>query len=82
MTLVENLHQNHRRDIAVEEPTSRRRLGFTLSMELRIVLGILAVLGIWGLMIASFGVPALVWPMKVIVPSMIAGLVLLTRGLI
>lgn len=52
-----------------------------ISSETKIVLIILAVLSLWGLAILTFGVAALVWPMKIIVPGMILGLVLLTRGL-
>ncbi len=54
---------------------------FPLSMEAKIVLGILAVIALWGLAIFTFGVPALVWPMAVIVPGLVLSLVLLTWGM-
>ena len=54
---------------------------FPLGLEARILLIILALISLWALAIFTFGVPALVWPMKVIVPSMILGLVLLTWGM-
>lgn len=41
----------------------------------------IGVLGLWGLAIFNFGVPALVWPMMLIVPSLVLGLVLLTLGM-
>ncbi len=54
---------------------------FPLSTEAKIVLAILAVMAIWGLAIFTFGIPALVWPMKLIVPGLILSLVLLTWGM-
>ena len=58
----------------------RSRL-FTMSMEAKIVWGILAAVAIWGLAIFSFGVPALVFPMALIVPGIVLSLVLLTWGM-
>jgi hypothetical protein len=57
------------------------KLFFPLSTEAKIVLAILTVIALWGLAIFTFGVPALVWPMKVIVPGLILSLVLLTWGM-
>lgn len=54
---------------------------YPLSTEAKIVLLILAVVAIWGFAIFTFGVPALVWPMKLIVPGLILSLVLLTWGM-
>ena len=44
-------------------------------------LATVAVVALWGVAIAAFGVPALVWPMKLIVPGMIVALVALTWGM-
>ena len=57
------------------------RSSFTLSLEAKILLVILAVLTLWALAILTFGIPALVWPMKVMVSSIVLGLVLLTWGM-
>lgn len=57
------------------------KLFFPLSTEAKIVLAILLVVALWGLAIFTFGVPALVWPMKLIVPALIVSLVLLTWGM-
>jgi hypothetical protein len=51
------------------------------STEGRILLVMALLLTLWGLAIFTFGVPALVWPMKLIVPGMIVALVLLTWGM-
>ena len=51
------------------------------SRETKIALAAIAAVLLWGLAIAVFGVPALVWPMKLIVPGMIMGLVALTWGM-
>ncbi|MDJ0628653.1 MAG: hypothetical protein QNJ44_10375 [Rhodobacter sp.] len=46
-----------------------------------ILLVTLLLLALWGLTILGFGIPALVWPMKLIVPSLVVALVLLTWGM-
>lgn len=51
---------------------------FPLSLEMKILLVIFAVLAFWGLAIFTLGLPAFVWPMKVIVPGMVLGLVVMT----
>ena len=58
-----------------------RNMFFPLSTEAKIVLAMLGVVALWGLAIFTFGVPALVWPMKLIVPGLILSLVLLTWGM-
>ncbi len=50
----------------------------TLSTETKIALMVLALLAVWGMAILAFGVPALVWPMKLVVPGIIATLVAIT----
>lgn len=52
-----------------------------LSVETKIVLALLTIVVLWGLAIFTFGVPALVWPMKIIVPGLVLSLVLLTWGM-
>ncbi len=47
----------------------------------RILAVTLTLLAVWGMAIATLGVPALVWPMMLIVPAMVAGLVVLTQGM-
>ena len=51
-----------------------------LSGEAKIVLAILTLVSLWGIAILTFGYPAIIIPMKIIVPSMFVGLVLLTWG--
>ena len=53
-----------------------------LNLEAKIVIAVLIILSLWGLAILTFGVPALVWPMKLIVPTMVLGLALLVVGLL
>ena len=47
----------------------------------KVVLAVLLALVLWGTAIATIGVPALVWPMKLIVPGLILGLVALVWNL-
>ena len=58
-----------------------RSFFFPMSMEAKIVLGLITLVALWGLAIFTFGVPALVWPMKIIVPGIVVSLVLLTWGM-
>lgn len=58
-----------------------RNFFFPMSMEAKIVLGLITLVALWGLAIFTFGVPALVWPMKIIVPGIVVSLVLLTWGM-
>ncbi len=51
------------------------------STETKLALAVLALVAVWALAVAIFGVPALVWPMKLIVPGMVLGLVALTWGM-
>lgn len=51
-----------------------RPLGATAKFLL-VVFGLLA---LWGVAILSFGIPALVWPMKLIVPACVITLVAIT----
>ena len=55
-----------------------RNFFFPISMEAKIVLALITLVALWGLAIFTFGVPALVWPMKIIVPGIVVSLVLLT----
>ena len=41
----------------------------------------LALVALWAVAIAVFGIPALLWPMKLIVPALLIGLVALTWGM-
>ena len=50
------------------------------SKETKILLTVLFLLSLWGVAIATFGIPALVWPMKLIVPTAVVCLILLTAG--
>lgn len=54
---------------------------FPMSIQAKAVCVILSVVALWGFAIFSFGVPALVYPMMLIVPGMVLGLVLLTWGM-
>ena len=54
---------------------------FPLRLETKILLVVFAILALWGLAIFTFGVPALVWPMKLIVPGLVVLLVVLTLGM-
>lgn len=81
MTLAHANPQERRHSSVFRELTSPLSSLSAISSETKIVLTVLAVLSLWGIAILTFGVAALVWPMKIIVPGMILGLVLLTRGL-
>ena len=54
---------------------------FPQSAKAKIMWSVFLLLTLWALAIAIFGVPALVWPMKAIVPTAIIGLVALTWGM-
>ena len=62
----------------LDEVLAPIRLARPLQTETRILLIILAVFALWGLAILTFGVPALVWPMKLIVPACVVMLVVIT----
>ena len=59
-------------------PSRTLHFGLTLSFEAKILLVIFTLLAIWGVAIFTFGIPALLWPMKLIVPALIAMLFVLT----
>lgn len=61
-----------------DTPSRSPRFGVTLSLEAKILLVIFTLLAIWGVAIFTFGIPALLWPMKLIVPALIAMLFVLT----
>ncbi len=61
-----------------DTPSRIPRFGVTLSLEAKILLVIFTLLAIWGFAIFTFGIPALLWPMKLIVPALIAMLFVLT----
>ncbi len=63
---------------ALSEPV--RRL-WPESLEGRILFVILALLTLWAMAILTFGLPAFVYPMKLIVPGMIAMLIVITQGM-
>jgi hypothetical protein len=62
-------------------PTKLARPAFSLSLEAKILLVIFTLLAIWGFAIFTFGFPALLWPMKLIVPALVAMLVVITWGM-
>jgi hypothetical protein len=49
-----------------------------LNSEIKILLIALCVIALWGLAIASFGLPALLWPMKLAVPGLVLLMVVIT----
>lgn len=81
MSLIAPIRQTPIAATVKETIAQWRGYFFPVSMEAKIVIGILTVLGLWGLAIFTFGVPALVWPMMLIVPGVVLGLVLLTLGM-
>ena len=81
MSLIDQIPARSAMKAAKETAITWRDYFFPLSMEAKIVWTILAVLTLWVLAIFTFGVPALVWPMKIIVPGMVLSLVLLTWGM-
>lgn len=81
MSLIDRTALRPHTTMIKEKVMGAPKLFFPLSMEAKIVLAILAVLTLWGLAIFTFGVPALVWPMKLIVPGLVLSLVLLTWGM-
>jgi len=68
-------------DAAKEAAVAFYDLFFPISTQAKIVCALLASIALWGAAIFTFGVPALVYPMMLIVPGMILGLVLLTWGM-
>ncbi len=66
---------------ATEELVAPLRPLIPVTTEAKILLSVLLVLTLWGLAIMTFGVPALVWPMKAIVPLAFAALVAITWGM-
>ena len=78
MSLIDQTRRHTRASTYKEALTDCRGYFFPMSMEAKIVWAILAILALWGIAIFIFGVPALVWPMKIIVPGLVLGLVLLT----
>jgi len=68
-------------DTAKEAAVAFCDLFFPMSTQAKIVCALLATIALWSVAIFSFGVPALVYPMMLIVPGMILGLVLLTWGM-
>ncbi|EBA13869.1 hypothetical protein [Roseobacter sp. CCS2] len=81
MSLIDQVPAQSMINTAKETAAEWRGYFFPVSTEAKIVLTILAVVALWGLAIFTFGVPALVWPMKLIVPGLILSLVLLTWGM-
>ncbi|MEO1364931.1 MAG: hypothetical protein AAFU86_14290 [Pseudomonadota bacterium] len=64
-------------------PRARRTTPFATlawSVEIRILLGVLALLVLWGLAIFTFGYPALIVPALALVPTMFVVLMLITVG--
>lgn len=66
---------------ATEELVAPLRPLMPATAETKILMTVLLVLTLWGLAILTFGVPALVWPMKAIVPLAFAALVAITWGM-
>ena len=81
MSLIEHFPARSMLNTAKETVTEWRAYFFPLGTEAKIVLLMLGVVALWALAIFTFGVPALVWPMKIIVPGLILSLVLLTWGM-
>ncbi len=81
MSLIDQIPARSAINAARETAVVWRGYFFPMSMEAKIVCAILAAVALWGLAIFTFGVPALVWPMKIIVPGMVLSLVLLTWGM-
>ena len=48
--------------------------------ETRLLLAVLAALGLWGIAIATFGYPAIILPALVAVPAMFVTLLVITWG--
>ena len=67
-------------DILPREGRAAPVLKVLTSIEVRILLPLLAVLAVWGLAIATFGYPALIVPVLALVPSMFVVLMLITVG--
>lgn len=81
MTSTDITNFAHRTALPFHKATATVKAVFPLGLEARIILMILAVLSLWALAIMTFGVPALIWPMTVIVPTLVLSLVLLTWGM-
>ncbi len=63
---------------AVNEILAPLRPLKALNPEARILLIALCFFALWGVAIAAFGLPALLWPMKLAVPGIVLLLVLIT----
>lgn len=81
MSLIEQTTRRPLTTTAKETVAAWRGFFFLMSMEAKIVWMMVAVVALWGLAILTFGVPALVWPMKLIFPGLVLSLVLLTWGM-
>jgi hypothetical protein len=57
------------------------RSAHALSLDAKFLIAIFGVLILWAISVLAIGVPALVWPMKVVVPAMFLCLVCLTWGM-
>lgn len=81
MTFAHTSQPRHHSAKPVAALASPIRSLLSLSAETKIVLSVLFVLITWGLAILTFGVPALILPMTIVVPAMVVCLVLLTWGM-
>lgn len=81
MTIASDVHPfpNGRSVFDVFLP--QRYAGLKLNRTAKIVLAIVLLLALWAVAIVTFGVPAFVWPMRIIVPAMVIGLVMLVWGM-
>ena len=78
MAYVDQHQTPNRPQTAISEMLAPLRLLKALNPEVRILLVALCFFALWGLAIASFGLPALLWPMKLAVPGIVLMLVLIT----
>lgn len=78
MAYVDQHQTPSRPRTALNEMLSPLRPLQTMNPELKILLVALCLFAVWGLAIASFGLPALLWPMKLAVPGIVLLLVVIT----
>lgn len=69
-----------RHGVGLDLNIGRAVRAMTASIEARIILGVVVVLALWAIAIATFGYPALIIPVLCMVPTMFAFLMLITVG--
>ena len=81
MTIASDVHPFPNDRSAFDVFLPQRYAGLTLNRSAKIILLVAFLLALWGLAILAFGVPAFVWPLRLIVPALVVCLVMLVWGM-